>query len=225
MLAAELALGVLHGEERAQALRLQLADPPFRALVEGWEARLIPLVLAVPEVAPPDLWPAIEARLFPLALAAQPSAIGARVAAWRIGALASGAVAAGLALMLVFRPVPNTPAPMVQPATQAIVAQLGTGAAQLAASYDPDRGELRIRAIQLPTSDLAPELWVIPVGGVPASLGLVAAQGGTTVAVPVKLRTRLRDGATLAVTLEKREGAPHMAPSATPIAVGTMHRL
>ncbi len=234
MLAAEFALGLLVGEARAQALRLQLSDSEFRRDVETWEQRFMPLILAVQDVPPPHLWPAIEARLTGAANDGGSAVVTLRRrdAAWRIGALASGAVAAGLAVLLVFRPVsvPQAPvaqAPVAQAARQAIVAQLGTGegAAQLVANYDPDRAELRIRAVKLPASALTPELWVIPAGGAPLSLGLVAAQGASTVAVPASLRAQLRDGATLAITLEPREGAPHMAPSSTPIAVGTMHRL
>jgi len=36
-LAAELALGLLEGQARADALRLSLSDPAFAALVTAWE--------------------------------------------------------------------------------------------------------------------------------------------------------------------------------------------
>ncbi len=60
MLAAEFALGLLVGEARAQALRLQLSDNDFRRDVETWEQRFMPLILAVKDVPPPHIWPAIE---------------------------------------------------------------------------------------------------------------------------------------------------------------------
>ena len=42
-LAAELALGLLEGQTRADALRLSLSDPAFAAQVAAWEAKLAPL--------------------------------------------------------------------------------------------------------------------------------------------------------------------------------------
>jgi anti-sigma-K factor RskA len=236
-LAAELALGVLVDEERAFALRMRLSDAGFSQSVDWWEWRLAPLLLVARDGVPPDIWPAIEQRLN--GLSAPTSAdndnsnavvpLRQRIAAWRIGAVLSGAVAAGLAIMLVMRPVTQVQVPVeVQaPAAQTIVAQLGEsgGPAQLVANYDPDKAQMRIRAVTIPQSELTPELWVIPAGGAPLSLGLVAADGSSTITVPEALRAALKDGATLAVTLEKREGAPHMAPSSTPIAVGTMHKI
>jgi anti-sigma-K factor RskA len=43
-LAAELALGLLEGADRAEALRLCLSDPAFAAEVEAWGLRLSPLL-------------------------------------------------------------------------------------------------------------------------------------------------------------------------------------
>ena len=42
-LAAELVLGLLEGQARADALRLSLSDPAFAAEVAAWEAKLAPL--------------------------------------------------------------------------------------------------------------------------------------------------------------------------------------
>jgi anti-sigma-K factor RskA len=234
--AAELALGLLSGDDRADALRLRLSDPDFANAVNWWEARFAPLLARSSDIAAPDLWPAIEQRLGGLAAAApmsandNGSAAGAlrqRIAAWRIGALTSGAVAAGLALLLVLRPATQPPVAVPAPSAQAIVAQLGESGspAQLVANYDIDKAQLRIRAIAIPQSELTPELWVIPAGGAPLSLGLFAADGSSTITVPEALRAALQDGAMLAVSLEKSEGAPHKAPSATPIAVGTLHKI
>jgi anti-sigma-K factor RskA len=232
LLAAELALGLLVEDERAFALRMRLSDPEFAQAVDWWEQRFAPLNRITPDVVPPELWPAIEKRL---GVAGAPAAsdeaivvsLANRMIAWRIGALATGAIAAGLAIMLVTRTPTIVEVPVAAPAAQTIVAQLGEsgGAAQLVANYDPDKAQLRIRAVAIPVSELVPELWVIPAGGAPLSLGLVAAKGSTEIAVPEALRQALKDGATLAVTLEKSEGAPHMAPSSTPIAVGTMHKI
>jgi anti-sigma-K factor RskA len=212
-LAAELALGVLEGEERAQALRLQLADPVFAREVQRWAERLGDLHPGFAEAAPRDLWDAIEARL------EAPSVVTleTRLRRWRWSAIGAGLLAASLAVALVVRPVPE---PL--PPGQAVVAQLGdaTNAGMLAANYDVRSGTLRIRAVALPKNKLSPELWVIPADGVPRSLGLVAKRGVTEVAVSDQLRPFVQDGATLAITFEAAEGAPHAKPSGKPVATG-----
>jgi anti-sigma-K factor RskA len=223
LLAAELALGVLEGEEHAQALRLSLADPAFAAAVDAWRARLEALGEDFTEAAPPDLWPAIDARL-----GDRGPSIG-QLRFWRWSAIGSGALAASLAAVLVFAPAPE-PVTVVREVVRApdtmAVAQLGGEAgASLAANYDPGQGALRIRAIAMPASELAPELWVIPADGVPRSLGLVSASGTTNVAVPARLRALIVDGATLAITMEPVDGAPHAAPSSAPVAAGKISKI
>ncbi len=216
-LAAELALGLLDGEDRAQAMRLVLSDPAFAAEVEAWSAHFEPLYERFEEQPSPALWPAIQRRLAGTGSHHLHRALGR----WRIGALASGALAASLALVLLVRPAP-APVEIVRAPDKTVVAQLGgsDAAALLAATYDPAAGVLRIRAVRLPGSALAPELWVIPADGVPRSLGLVSADGVSRVDVSVPHRALLTDGATLAITLEPRDGAPHRAPSSAPIAAG-----
>lgn len=225
LLAAELALGVLEGEERAEALRLSLANPAFAAAVDSWRTRLDPLGEDFADAAPPDLWPVIEARLG----AGSTNGNLRQLRFWRWSAIGSGALAASLAAVLVLAPRPE-PVTVVRevvraPETMAVARLDGEAGASLAANYDPDQGALRIRAIALPQSELAPELWVIPADGVPRSLGLVSASGTTQVAVPARLRALIVDGATLAITMEPVEGAPHGAPSSAPVAAGKISKI
>ncbi|MDT8760584.1 anti-sigma factor [Sphingomonas psychrotolerans] len=224
-LAGELALGVLEGDARARALRLQLEDPDFAAMVMEWRERLGPLHEGFADAPPPDLWPAIERRL-PDAGAVPVRILQRRLRAWRAGALASGVVAAALAVFLVVRPAPP-PIEIVRAPDQVSIARLAGEAngALFAANYDPAQGQMRIRAVELAPSTLAPELWVIPADGVPRSLGLIAAQGTTNVAVSETHRALIREGATLAITLEPAAGAPHDRPSSAPIAAGTISTL
>lgn len=230
-MAAELALGLLDGDERAAALRLQLSDTDFAAAVEGWRDRFAPLSAGFASASPPAaLWAAIEARLgsdeeIP-AIAEMPSAISRRLGRWRAAAIGSSALAAVLLAAIVLRPAPE---PVIQPVPVAAdrpvtIAQLAgeSGGALLAARYMDEPGELMIRSAGMPTGDLAPELWVIPADGVPRSLGLVAIDGMTRVTVPIELRGMMADGATLAITMEPADGAPHEAPSSAPIAAGTI---
>lgn len=220
-MAAELALGVLEGEERAEALRLSLSNPAFAAMVAKWQGRLDPLGEAFEEVPPPDLWRAIDAQLDGEAQR-RPDVSMLRL--WQGIAAVSGALAAGFAAIMVLGPATlrETSVPVVPSSpTRVVIAQLsGSDGTLLAASIGPQGQYLDIRAVALPKSGLTPELWVIPGDGVPRSLGLIAGSGTTKVKLPDNLRPFIVDGAVLAVSLELPEGAPHTAPSSTPIATG-----
>lgn len=58
--AAELALGLIEGEERSAALRRMLAEPEFAREVERWRAHFALLYPEYPSVEPPA-W--VEQRL------------------------------------------------------------------------------------------------------------------------------------------------------------------
>ena len=101
LLAAEYALGVLAGPDRATAERRMARDRGFAALVAAWEQRLAPWAAEMTEVAPPpDLWDRIVAEL-PAARAARREDFGrasrsgadsplparSRPLAWRAGSI------------------------------------------------------------------------------------------------------------------------------------------
>lgn len=219
-LAAELALGVLAGAEKAQALRLQLADPAFATDVARWEKRLGPLHLDYPEQeAPAAIWRGISARL---ERSTVDMSLTRSLQAWRTGALVSGALAASLAAVLLFRTPVAPPAPVQHATQQLAVAQMISPDAHMmvAARYDPVTAQLKLRADNMPKGELSPELWVIPADGKPRSLGLISAAGTTRMAVSPGLRAMLEDGVTLAITMEPAQSAPHDAPSSAPVAAG-----
>lgn len=225
-LAAELALGVLEGDDRARALRLCLSDPEFAAEVARWEARLAGLLDDAGEVSvPPALWAAIEGKLRP----ATPTASIRTLRLWQGGALASGAVAAALALMLLTRPaVSPTPAPTIVTAAQPVIVASLTGGAEgprFDTRYDPGAARLKVRAAATPPAMRVPELWVIPEDGVPRSLGYVAASGETDLPIAEGHRSLMRDGVTLAITWEPPAAEPHAAPSGAPVATGRIATL
>ena len=210
--AAELALGLLDGAERAAALRRWLSDPAFAADVEAWRLRLSPLLDAIPAATPPmRVWRAVEARVD----TGTTATIVRRLRLWRGGALISGALAASLAVFIVLRP-----AELRVPTPVAVSQLAGTqGTATMAIAYDAKKGVLRLSPTTLDSPTKSPELWVIPDDGVPRSLGIIRA-GSRDLPIDAGLRPLLKGGVTLAITLEDAATAPHQAPSATPILTG-----
>lgn len=216
-LAAEFALGVLYGEERLRAQALQRSDPAFAAAVEMWQARLAPLLREVGAVEPSAaVWRRVTARI--------EAGNDNRVApGWRAGALTAGFVAAALALFILIDPRDRgADVAPVHPTYH--VAQLvdPAGKPLMTAAYDPTSGTMKISAPSVREPGRVPELWLIPQGGTPTSLGELTAQGSTRVVPPATLRALVRDGATLAVTMERRDGIPHDAPTSAIIAKGTL---
>ncbi len=217
-LAAELALGLLEGQARADALQLSLRDSDFAALVAAWEAKLSPLHGEWEAAEPGDaVWDAIASRL---SERRQPSvtSIETRLRRWQAGALASGAIAAALAFALFFQPVP-APGPA---AAQLAVARIESdaGGPLVLARYDQRNGLMQLRIEGIEPGSLAPELWIIPDGGAPVSLGQIGRAARAEMTMPPPHRLLITDGATLAITMEPVSKTPHQAPSGSPVAAG-----
>jgi anti-sigma-K factor RskA len=221
-LAAEYALGVLDGPERARAEALAARDPAFAAEVAAWQARLAPLADDVAPVSPPEsLWARIEARL-PVALPerkpspARPG-LWRNLAFWRglsFGSL--GLAAASVAALVI---VARTPAPVP------LLARLGpaAGGATFVAAVDPQRRAVMVIPAALGGADArVPELWLIPADGVPRSLGVFDPDHPAAMPIPEALMPHMTRSAALAVTLEPPGGAPGGRPTGPVIAQGTL---
>lgn len=228
-LAAELALGLLDGDERAAALRLQLADAAFAAEVAAWEARLAPLHGQWADVAPRDsVWAAVVARIGAEgAPTGDVAMLRARVSRWRTGTIVSGALAAGLAAVLLVRPATQVPENGVSDATPVAFVQMAgeAGGPQLSMRHDSGSAQLTLRVSGMKQGDLSPELWVIPDGGAPVSLGGIPSSGTMALRLSDAQRRLLVEGATLAVTMEPQVGMPHVAPSSAPVAAGQITQI
>ncbi len=221
--AAELALGLLEGEERGAALRRVLAEPGFAAQVEWWRSRLAVLFDLWPErAAPPHLAARIEASLDGTPAPAQTSRF-----AWPALAAATSAIAASLLLFVMVRPEPTVPVsqptPVARP-TSVLVAMLGDAKSPVAAVYDPANGALRVAAGPgVPDARVA-QLWVIGSDGVPHSLGLLS--GRPTLLAPKGVdRGRIAPGATLAISVEPLGGSPTGLPTGPVVATGVVARV
>ena len=212
--AAELALGVLDGEERAVALRRVLAEPGFAQSVEAWRGYLGQLFAVWPEVAAPEgVFERVERSIDAPHAIATPSR-----PFWPAVAGLTSLAAAGLLVFVVARPPQAplpVPAPVVVPAQPLLVASIAPTAkgAAIAAVYDPARGVLRVTAADMPAAGRSTELWVIGADKTPHSLGLLTPGGATSVTPALAVRRQLAAGATLAVTIEPEGGSPTGAPT------------
>ncbi|GAA4711963.1 anti-sigma factor [Sphingomonas lutea] len=229
-LAGEYALGVLRGAELAGARELVKTDGEFRAAVAEWLGRLAPLLDQVESVdAPPSVWQRVEARLAGAqGEASNVVALKRRVRVWQGAAAAATALAASLAIVLALPREPVAAPPVAQAPTQPpppMVAMLGDDQeTKLVASWDP-AGRRLILAVAGDMPDdpaRAHELWVIPADGKPRSLGTMQDTERTHVDLADALAELMRQGATIAISVEPRGGSPTGQPTGPVIASGTL---
>jgi len=219
MMAAEYALGLLEGTERASAMRRSLTDPDFAREVEWWRHRFTAMFDEYHPVAAPELQiDRIVAA--PVAAPATPRS-GFR---WAFVPLA-GAIAASVALLL-SRPEPVVPPPPVaqpQPTLLAALAPTDQRGTPIAASIDLAHDEVRVVAPGLAPAGKDAQLWIIR-DGVPHAIGLLARTGATRLPLPAAERALLNTDAVLAVSIEPLGGSPEPTPTGPVVASGALAR-
>jgi anti-sigma-K factor RskA len=231
LLAAEYALGVVEPAARAEAEGLIRRDPDFATAVEAWTDRLAPLSLDAGPVTPPDrVWALIEARISPPSQRPLPTPANDfwnNAGLWRgIAAASVVAAVASLGIGLLPRIAPDSPAPIVvapQPSAPlvALVSDPKGGRALAVVAIDTDLKRILVTPIALAQAqDRSLELWVIPAGGTPRSLGLIEATSNTRLGnrvLPVSAK-----GAVVAISLEPRGGSTTGAPTGPVLGVGPL---
>jgi anti-sigma-K factor RskA len=177
LLAAEAALGMLTGNERARAEQRRMREPAFDALVLAWEERLAPWAVEIDEAAPPPhVWDNIVAGLPPQDVA-RPD-LWQSLAFWRGLALASGALATACLAALIYLGA-------LSPSPPLVAAIDGGGHHHFVATVDTGRGTIAVVPAAFagdPTR--VPELWLVPPGGKPHLLGLLRADRTVTITIP-----------------------------------------
>jgi anti-sigma-K factor RskA len=172
------------------------------------------------------VWDAILAGTTPRAARDSHGGLWNSLAFWRgIGLAASGATAALLACLIVFAPDTPRPAPAPQivrvPASDlpaAYFAVLSDPKSQkpvLAVSARRNSDQLLVKtldaSIAVPGKSL--ELWALPPGGAPRSLGLVATREKDTLSLEAAADQSLGDATVLAISLEPSGGSPTASPT------------
>lgn len=229
-LAAEYALGVLEGADVVEARRAWAGDREFRREVEQWTWRFAPLLDDVEEQATPaSLWPRIDRVI---GEADRIRALERQITWSRRTNFGLFATAAALAGVLLLRPAlvqPPVPAPTVQPtpaaASAPMVAMLVDGKdTKIVANWDPDNRRLVLATAGDMPSDPAHshELWVIPEGAKPISLGTLGNSEMSRMELANALADLLKKGATIAITVEPPGGSPSGAPTGPILASGKL---
>jgi len=213
-LAAEYALGTLRGAARRQFEQKMQADPELAAEVARWEEAFTQLDnQIVPVIPPASVWKRIQHSL-----ALQP--VRLMPASKRpVRGYVGWALAAGLAALLLI------PRLLVQPEAPTPVAILASSAGaqsgQWVVSVDKSTRSLMLTPLnaQSIATDRSLELWAIPPGGKPRSLGLLNTQQPTQLTLAAKMPD---PGYTLAISLEPRGGSPTGQPTGAVLYSGAL---
>lgn len=219
-LAADYVLGTQSAAERREIQARLTHDQDLARRVSDWTQRLSPIAESLPSVAPPPrVWQAIQARIVPGQV--RPAAAGfeaieraltRRLARWRWGAMAAGAMAAALALYV-------AATVMTPPKSQdgQFIAMLNEGSAGPTwfVTVDLETQRLTIRPLGKPPSDdQAFELWLVAgADSPPRSLGLLDPAREISLPLVDSLSAAALPDAVLAVSLEPAGGSPTGLPT------------
>lgn len=221
-LAAELAMGLLEGEEREVAARLAQRDPAFAAEVARWSERLGPMLDEVEGVAPPP--GGLDAILAATSSTPVVANDNGKLRFWRGWSAASTALAAALALFLVVR---EPAVPPVQPgaAVPLVAAMSAEGSpVRLVATWDAGDRSLVVAAATsvTPVAGHSHELWVQARDGTVRSLGIMPANGRMHGELPPEQARLLAEGAVLMLSVEAAGGSTSGTPSKQVVAEGRL---
>jgi anti-sigma-K factor RskA len=218
LVAAEYVLGVLGAAERRQAQQRMAHDQAFANEVAFWEERLGALADAVAPVAPPArAWTRIARAIRMRDPSTARESLWQSLTFWRSFAIGSAALAAASIGALTFIEISPPRAPLL--------ATLGASNGQptFVAAINADGTSLTVVPAALLTSDQrAMELWLIPAGDKPHSLGLIEPGRPVRLDVPRDLAVRITTDAVLAISMEPPGGSPTGAPTGPVIASGKL---
>lgn len=230
---AEYVLGVLDADARAVVEQEIRDDPHAAAAVQWWQQRLTPLSEDIATSAPPEyIWARIQDALghpttIPTATVRPTSRPGLwnSLALWRWLGIGGSVVAAACLALAIFvtRPQPSTPATTTASYMVSRIQQ-NNGIAGWTATMDIKHARMVVvpATPKAVASDRSTELWLIPPGKKPISLGLIAENHPTTVALSPTLLAQLGPKALLAVSVEPLGGSPTGQPTGPVMAKGSI---
>lgn len=207
-LAAELALGLLDGDEARAAVTRLASDAAFARSVNDWQERLAGLAEGLtPVMAPARARQGIREKLGHVHAPLSEDAGAARRPFWRgpLGALAGLLAAAAIAAVLW---LPGRFAEAPPPALPAYQAQLVSEdeALRVAARLEENRFEIALEQGAAASGRDYEIWWVKPDGSAPISLGLVPRAGRAQLNLPEGLAPG--EGVKIALSDEPEGGSP-----------------
>jgi anti-sigma-K factor RskA len=233
LLAGEFVLGVLDVAQRRDLQTRVDSDRAFAERVANWEQRLAPWLADIePVEAPAQVWARICLRLGWSDSQRATGGLWQSLGFWRTATVLSTVVA--VAAIVWTAQIARTRAPQQPPVARGDQEESGAkavtpldhddGTPGWLASIDRARGTVLMVPVPAPPDPQGrvPELWLIPAGKAPRSLGLVSINESHTVEVPADVRAALIAGSVLAITLEPAAGVPHAAPTGPIIAKGSI---
>ena len=220
-LAAAYVLGTLSGRARARLAHIARTDTVVRATIRAWEERLAPFAEAAPPINPsPQVWKRVALRLgLPANPQLERGPWWTRVGFWRGFAVASFAAALGLTFALMQVAVaPGDPIVVVLAAQDQPPA--------LVATMERDSRTMTVKVVggaPVPP-DRSLELWMLPQGAAPRSLGVVPSTGVGRVTLPALPDVAIANVPALAVSLEQRGGSTTGAPQGPVLYTGRVEK-
>jgi len=180
-MAAQYALGVLRGGARRRMEQMAQQEPAVRAAVARWQARLAGVAeLQAPAVPVEAVWCGIESRLgwkAAPASAGEPAHAGGWRHLWRSITFwqSASAAMAVIAVVAVVGTMGRGPVQRQSPATVVALLQSQQSQAAMLVSWDAAGRALVVRRLDdLPLTDQQVlQLWALPEGGKPRSLGVI----------------------------------------------------
>jgi anti-sigma-K factor RskA len=223
-LAAQYALGTLSGRARRRLAAIARRDTAVAGAISAWEYRLCALATGVTPVIPaPRVWTAIRDRLgfADTRDRALRMPWWASLGWWRALATVGFVLAFAFGVTLF---APRTEAPPEQ-----VVVVLAGPDARPTLIATAERGSrfLNVKAVA-PVAiapDRALELWMLPQGQNPRSLGVIPASGVGRVRLPVPAGTALQNIPALAVSLEPAGGSPTGQPTGPVLYTGAVQQI
>lgn len=227
---AEYVLGVLDADARADVAHDVRDSDEAATAVLLWQRRLQPLCDEIPPVAPPAyVWTRIHEALNLDALTRERAAM-ARPRLWEnlrfwqwLGMGASALAAACLVLLLATSGQRNAPHAPAVPFMASTITQTD-GHVGWTATMDIQQARIIVVPVAPATlvQGKAPQLWLVPAGQKPISVGMIAANAPTTLKLDSALLARLGPTAALAVSVEPIGGSPTGQPTGPVIAKGAI---
>lgn len=218
---AEYVLGVLTADERREIELALQQEPGIAESLAHWQRRLMPLSEDLAEALPPShVWERVQSQLGWIP-SERPSGLWNSLSFWRWAGLTSFVAAGALAIGLAWISLHNAGGPPA--GAQYLVATLQRqGGGAWTATVDTGNGQIVMVPPQGLTiaADRSTQMWMIPPGSKPISLGVIDTQHPTIVRVAQQQLRILGPQTTLAVSLEPQGGSPTGQPTGPVLAAG-----